>query len=85
VVCTREGAQVYDRDNNGAQIGFVIAIADDQRRAEPRADQHVGLVAEQDGERIAYLDEGDWVVCTREGAQVYDRDNNPVDRPVTSP
>ncbi len=34
-------------------------------------------------QRIAYLDEGDWVVCTREGAQVYDRDNNPVDRPVT--
>ncbi len=23
------------------------------------------------------------MVCTREGAQVYDRDNNPVDRPVT--
>ena len=34
-------------------------------------------------QRIAYLDEGDWVVCTREGAQVFDRDNNPVDRPVT--
>jgi glutamine---fructose-6-phosphate transaminase (isomerizing) len=34
-------------------------------------------------QRIAYLDEGDWVVCAREGAQVYDRDNNPVDRPVT--
>jgi glucosamine--fructose-6-phosphate aminotransferase (isomerizing) len=34
-------------------------------------------------QRIAYLDEGDWVVCTREGAQVYDRDNHAVDRPVT--
>ncbi len=34
-------------------------------------------------QRIAYLDEGDWVVCTRDGAQVFDRDNNPVDRPVT--
>lgn len=34
-------------------------------------------------QRIAYLDEGDWVVCTREGAQVYDRDNNAVDRPIT--
>ncbi|MGE7206319.1 glutamine--fructose-6-phosphate transaminase (isomerizing) [Sphingomonas sp. NPDC019816] len=34
-------------------------------------------------QRIAYLDEGDWVVCTREGAQVFDRDNNPVERPVT--
>ncbi len=34
-------------------------------------------------QRIAYLDEGDWVVCTTEGAQVYDRDNRPVERPVT--
>ncbi|WP_287980215.1 glutamine--fructose-6-phosphate transaminase (isomerizing) [Sphingomonas sp.] len=34
-------------------------------------------------QRIAYLDEGDWVVCTNDGAQVYDRDNNPVERPVT--
>ena len=34
-------------------------------------------------QRIAYLDEGDWVVCTRDGAQVYDRENNPVERPVT--
>ena len=34
-------------------------------------------------QRIAYLDEGDWVVCTKEGAQVFDRDNNPVERAVT--
>lgn len=34
-------------------------------------------------QRIAYLDEGDWVVCDHGGAQVYDRDNNPVERPVT--
>ncbi|EZP52709.1 MULTISPECIES: glutamine--fructose-6-phosphate transaminase (isomerizing) [Sphingomonas] len=34
-------------------------------------------------QRIAYLDEGDWVVCTAEGAQVYDRDNHPVERPIT--
>jgi glucosamine--fructose-6-phosphate aminotransferase (isomerizing) len=34
-------------------------------------------------QRIAYLDEGDWVVCTRDGAQVYDRDNNPVERAIT--
>ncbi|MBN8846923.1 MAG: glutamine--fructose-6-phosphate transaminase (isomerizing) [Sphingomonas sp.] len=34
-------------------------------------------------QRIAYLEEGDWVVCTREGAQVFDRDNNPVERPIT--
>ncbi|WP_419825328.1 glutamine--fructose-6-phosphate transaminase (isomerizing) [Sphingomonas sp.] len=34
-------------------------------------------------QRIAYLEEGDWVVVTREGAQVYDRDDNPVERAVT--
>ena len=34
-------------------------------------------------QRIAYLDEGDWVVLTRDGAQVYDRDNAPVERAIT--
>jgi glucosamine--fructose-6-phosphate aminotransferase (isomerizing) len=34
-------------------------------------------------QRIAYLDEGDWVVCSRDGAQVFDRDNRPVERAVT--
>ncbi|WAC22077.1 glutamine--fructose-6-phosphate transaminase (isomerizing) [Blastomonas sp. SL216] len=34
-------------------------------------------------QRIAYLEEGDWVVLTREGAQVYDSDNQPVEREVT--
>jgi glucosamine--fructose-6-phosphate aminotransferase (isomerizing) len=32
-------------------------------------------------QRICYLEEGDWVVVRREGAQIYDADNNPVDRP----
>ena len=34
-------------------------------------------------QRIAYLDEGDWVVATKDGVQVYDRDDNPVERAVT--
>lgn len=34
-------------------------------------------------QRIAYLDEGDWVVIRPNGAQVYDRENTPVERPVT--
>ena len=34
-------------------------------------------------QKIAYLEEGDWVVITREGTQIYDRDDNPVERPVT--
>jgi glucosamine--fructose-6-phosphate aminotransferase (isomerizing) len=34
-------------------------------------------------QRIAYLDEGDWVVITTEGAQIFDADNNPVEREIT--
>jgi len=32
-------------------------------------------------DRITYLDEGDWAVLTRSGAQVFDRNNQPVERP----
>ncbi|WP_324698815.1 glutamine--fructose-6-phosphate transaminase (isomerizing) [Novosphingobium aerophilum] len=35
-------------------------------------------------QRITYLDEGDWVVITREGAQIFDADNNPVEREIVS-
>jgi glucosamine--fructose-6-phosphate aminotransferase (isomerizing) len=34
-------------------------------------------------QKIAYLEEGDWVVITREGTQIYDRDDRLVERPVT--
>ncbi|MDQ0250138.1 glucosamine--fructose-6-phosphate aminotransferase (isomerizing) [Sphingomonas kyeonggiensis] len=34
-------------------------------------------------QRIAYLEEGDWVVITRDGAQIFDKDNNPVKRAIT--
>ncbi|WP_339824229.1 glutamine--fructose-6-phosphate transaminase (isomerizing) [uncultured Parasphingorhabdus sp.] len=35
-------------------------------------------------QKIAYLEEGDWVVITREGAAIYDKDNKPVEREVTT-
>jgi glutamine---fructose-6-phosphate transaminase (isomerizing) len=35
-------------------------------------------------QKIAYLDEGDWVIITREGAQIFDKDNNPVTREITT-
>jgi glutamine---fructose-6-phosphate transaminase (isomerizing) len=35
-------------------------------------------------QQIAYLEEGDWVVVTREGAEIFDKDNNPVEREVTT-
>ncbi|MEP9357669.1 glutamine--fructose-6-phosphate transaminase (isomerizing) [Sphingomonas sp. KR3-1] len=34
-------------------------------------------------QRIAYLEEGDWVVITQGGAEIFDKDNNPVERPIT--
>ena len=35
-------------------------------------------------QKIAYLDEGDWVVVTRDGAQIFDKDNQPVKREITT-
>jgi glutamine---fructose-6-phosphate transaminase (isomerizing) len=35
-------------------------------------------------QQICYLDEGDWVVVHRESAQIYDKDNQPVEREVTT-
>lgn len=35
-------------------------------------------------QKIAYLDEGDWVVITTDGAQIYDAENNPVKREITT-
>ncbi len=35
-------------------------------------------------QRIAYLDEGDWAVLTRDTVEVFDRDNNPVERPIVA-
>jgi len=35
-------------------------------------------------QQISYLDEGDWVVITREGARVFDKDNAPVTREITT-
>jgi glutamine---fructose-6-phosphate transaminase (isomerizing) len=34
-------------------------------------------------QRIAYLDEGDWAAVRRDAIQIFDKDNNPVERPVT--
>ena len=35
-------------------------------------------------QKIAYLEEGDWAIVTREGAEIFDRDNRPVTREVTT-
>jgi glucosamine--fructose-6-phosphate aminotransferase (isomerizing) len=33
-------------------------------------------------QKIAYLEEGDWVVITREGAQIFDKEDRKVERPI---
>src|SRR3546814_16577739 len=35
-------------------------------------------------QQISYLDEGDWVVITCDGAQIFDRENKAVQRDVTT-
>ncbi len=35
-------------------------------------------------QQVIYLEEGDWVVITRAGVAICDRDNTPVDRPVVA-
>ncbi|MBS0255906.1 MAG: glutamine--fructose-6-phosphate transaminase (isomerizing), partial [Proteobacteria bacterium] len=35
-------------------------------------------------QKICYLDEGDWVVVTRDAARIFDKDNHPVEREVTT-
>jgi len=35
-------------------------------------------------QRISYLEEGDWVVITRDGAEIFDKDNQPVERAIVS-
>jgi glutamine---fructose-6-phosphate transaminase (isomerizing) len=35
-------------------------------------------------QKIAYLEEGDWVVITREGARIHDKNNRPVEREITT-
>jgi glucosamine--fructose-6-phosphate aminotransferase (isomerizing) len=64
----------------GARLGspLVVGYGDDETYLGSDALALAPLT-----QRIAYLEEGDWVVITREGTQIYDRDDNKVERPVT--
>jgi glucosamine--fructose-6-phosphate aminotransferase (isomerizing) len=33
-------------------------------------------------QRISYLEEGDWIAVRRDAVEIYDRENNPVERPI---
>jgi glucosamine--fructose-6-phosphate aminotransferase (isomerizing) len=64
----------------GARLGspLVVGYGDDETYLGSDALALAPLT-----QRIAYLEEGDWVVITRDGTQIYDKDDQPVDRPVT--
>ncbi|MDQ2892356.1 MAG: glutamine--fructose-6-phosphate transaminase (isomerizing) [Pseudomonadota bacterium] len=69
----------------GARLGspLVVGYGPD---SEEGAETYLGsdaLALAPLTQRIAYLDEGDWVVCTRDGTQVYNQANEAVERAIT--
>ncbi|WP_066809452.1 glutamine--fructose-6-phosphate transaminase (isomerizing) [Sphingomonas asaccharolytica] len=64
----------------GARLGspLVVGYGDGETYLGSDALALAGLT-----QRIAYLDEGDWVVITADGAQIFDAENNPVEREIT--
>ncbi|WP_133365686.1 glutamine--fructose-6-phosphate transaminase (isomerizing) [Qipengyuania sediminis] len=65
----------------GARLGspLVVGYADGEMFLGSDALALAGLT-----QRIAYLEEGDWVVVTREGAEIRDAEGAAVERPVTT-
>jgi len=64
----------------GARLGSPLVVGYGEGEAYLGSD---ALALAPLTQRIAYLEEGDWVVVTRDGAEIFDKDNNPVERPVT--
>ncbi|WP_420141005.1 glutamine--fructose-6-phosphate transaminase (isomerizing) [Sphingomonas sp.] len=64
----------------GARLGSPLVVGYGEGETFLGSDAHALANLTQ---RISYLEEGDWVVITRQGAQVFDVANNPVERPVT--
>ncbi|HEX4694791.1 glutamine--fructose-6-phosphate transaminase (isomerizing) [Sphingomonas sp.] len=64
----------------GARLGspLVVGYGDGETYLGSDALALAGLT-----QRIAYLEEGDWVVVTRDGARIFDAENNPVEREIT--
>ena len=67
----------------GARLGSPLVLGYGPEGAE--AEMYLGsdaLALAPLTQRIAYLEEGDWVVVRRDGAQIYDVENNPVTREI---
>jgi glutamine---fructose-6-phosphate transaminase (isomerizing) len=65
----------------GARLGspLVVGYGDDETYLGSDALALAPLT-----QRITYLEEGDWVVITREGAEIFDVNNAPVTRPIVA-
>ncbi|MHB9878373.1 glutamine--fructose-6-phosphate transaminase (isomerizing) [Pacificimonas sp. ICDLI1SI03] len=65
----------------GARLGspLVLGYADDEMYLGSDALALAGLT-----QRICYLEEGDWCVVRRDGAQIFDSENKPVTRAIST-
>ena len=63
----------------GARLGAPLTVGYGDGENYLGSDAHALAPLTQ---RIAYLEEGDWVAVTRSSVEVFDRDNQPVERPV---
>ncbi|HEX7822238.1 MAG TPA: glutamine--fructose-6-phosphate transaminase (isomerizing) [Sphingobium sp.] len=70
----------------GARLGSPLVVGYGPEGPDGRGETYLGsdaLALAPLTQRIAYLEEGDWVVITRDGAKIFDKDNAPVERPIT--
>ncbi|WP_095012887.1 glutamine--fructose-6-phosphate transaminase (isomerizing) [Tsuneonella mangrovi] len=65
----------------GARLGSPLVIGYGEGEAYLGSD---ALALAPLTQQIAYLEEGDWAVVTRDGAQIFDAENNLVEREVTT-
>ncbi|MBO9499422.1 MAG: glutamine--fructose-6-phosphate transaminase (isomerizing) [Novosphingobium sp.] len=69
----------------GARLGspLVVGYGTDENAGETYLGSDALALAPLT-QRISYLEEGDWVVLTREGTRIYDKDNRPVEREIVA-
>jgi len=65
----------------GARLGSPLVVGYGEGETYLGSD---ALVLAPLTQKIAYLDEGDWVIVTRDGAEIFDKDNKPVTRDITT-